>query len=79
MQLTTLDWSIVFAFFLLILGIGLWASRSAGKSYQEFFLSGRHMPWWLLGVSRVATPSSSATTHLVTAIVRKTGVPGHRL
>ncbi len=77
MQLTTLDWTIVFAFFLLILGIGLWASRSAGRSYQEFFLSGRHMPWWLLGVSMVATTFSADTPNLVTDIVRKNGVAGN--
>jgi SSS family solute:Na+ symporter len=77
MNLTTLDWSIVFAFFLLSLAIGLWASRTSGKSYTEFFLSGRHMPWWLLGVSMVATTFSADTPNLVTDIVRKNGVAGN--
>ncbi len=77
MQLTTLDWIIVFAFFVVTLTIGLWASRDSGKSTSEFFLSGRNMPWWLLGVSMVATTFSADTPNLVTDIVRKQGVAGN--
>ncbi len=77
MQLTTLDWIIVFAFFVVTLSIGLWASRDSGKSTSEFFLSGRNMPWWLLGVSMVATTFSADTPNLVTDIVRKQGVAGN--
>ncbi|MCP9235505.1 sodium:solute symporter family protein [Lewinella sp. JB7] len=77
MQLTTFDWVIVFAFFAVTLAIGLWASRDSGKSTQEFFLSGRNMPWWLLGVSMVATTFSADTPNLVTDIVRKQGVAGN--
>ncbi|CAH1001995.1 Cation/acetate symporter ActP [Neolewinella maritima] len=77
MQLTSLDWIIVFAFFAITLGIGLWASRDSGKSTSEFFLSGRNMPWWLLGVSMVATTFSADTPNLVTDIVRKQGVAGN--
>jgi SSS family solute:Na+ symporter len=77
MNLTTLDWSFVFGFFIISLGIGLWASRKSGKSYAEFFLSGRHMPWWLLGVSMVATTFSADTPNLVTDIVRKNGIAGN--
>ena len=77
MQLTSLDWIIVFAFFAVTMAIGLWASRGSGKSSQEFFLSGRNMPWWLLGVSMVATTFSADTPNLVTDIVRKQGVAGN--
>ena len=77
MQLTSLDWIIVFAFFAVSLAIGLWASRDSGKSTKEFFLSGRNMPWWLLGVSMVATTFSADTPNLVTDIVRKQGVAGN--
>ena len=77
MNLSTLDWSFIFAFFLISLLIGLWASRTSGKSSAEFFLSGRNMPWWLLGVSMVATTFSADTPNLVTDIIRKNGIGGN--
>ncbi len=77
MQLTTLDWGIISLFFILTLGVGYWASRSAGKSTQDFFLSGRNMPWWLLGISMVATTFSADTPNLVTDIVRTNGIAGN--
>ena len=57
--------------------IGVFASKTAGKNAKEFFLSGRNMPWWLLGVSMVATTFSADTPNLVTDIVRKNGVSGN--
>ena len=77
MQLTTLDWSILLAFLAISLLIGLWTARKAGKGYAEFFLSGREMPWWLLGVSMVATTFSADTPNLVTDFVRNDGVGGN--
>ena len=77
MKLELIDWSIIFIFFLITLLIGLWSSRTAGKSTDEFFLSGRNMPWWLLGVSMVATTFSADTPNLVTDIVRTNGVAGN--
>lgn len=77
MVLTTLDWTFIVAFFLLSLLIGLLVSRQSGKSSSDFFLSGRNMPWWLLGVSMVATTFSADTPNLVTDIVRKNGVAGN--
>ncbi|MCB0585023.1 MAG: Na+:solute symporter [Phaeodactylibacter sp.] len=74
MNLTTLDWSIIGAYFIFALLIGIAVSRSAGKDLQEFFLSGRNMPWWLLGVSMVATTFSADTPNLVTGFVREDGV-----
>ena len=76
-ELAGLDWGIIAAFFVISLGIGLWASRSAGKDSKEFFLGGRSMPWWLLGVSMVATTFSTDTPNLVAGLVRADGVAGN--
>ncbi|MBK1792396.1 sodium:solute symporter family protein [Persicirhabdus sediminis] len=77
MPLGILDWGIIAGFFIVSLGIGVWASRSAGKSSKEFFLGGRSMPWWLLGVSMVATTFSTDTPNLVAGLVRSDGVSGN--
>jgi len=77
MTLSTLDWGIIILFFALTLVIGLVVSRKAGTSSTEFFLSGRNMPWWLLGISMVATTFSADTPNLVTDIVRNNGVSGN--
>ena len=77
MVLSTLDWALIGAFFLLSLLIGVLVSKKAGSSASEFFLSGRNMPWWLLGVSMVATTFSADTPNLVTNLVRDTGVSGN--
>jgi solute:Na+ symporter, SSS family len=77
MNLTGLDWGIVIAFFVISLLIGLLTMKKAGSSAAEFFLSGRNMPWWLLGVSMVATTFSADTPNLVTDLVRQQGVAGN--
>lgn len=77
MVLEWIDWLSVILFFLISLAIGIISSRTAGKSTQEFFLSGRNMPWWVLGVSMVATTFSADTPNLVTDIVRTQGVAGN--
>ncbi|MEE4197331.1 MAG: sodium:solute symporter family protein [Bacteroidales bacterium] len=77
MILARIDWAIVFSFFVLSLLIGIYSARKAGKSASEFFLSNRNMPWWLLGVSMVATTFSCDTPNLVTDIVRQDGVYGN--
>ena len=77
MMLTILDWSIIAIFFMLSLGIGIWASKKAGKDTESFFLAGKDMPWWLLGVSMVATTFSTDTPNLVTDLVRQNGVSGN--
>lgn len=79
MHLNTLDLIIVLSFFVVLLAIGIYAAKSAGKGYNEFFLSGRNMPWWLLGISMVATTFSCDTPNLVTDIVRQNGVAGNWL
>ena len=77
MHLATLDWVIIAATFVLYLAIGLFVGKSAGKDYESYFLSGRTMPWWLLGTSMVATTFATDTPNLVAGIVRKDGVFGN--
>lgn len=79
MILQTIDWIIIAVFFLILLSIGLLSSRDAGKNTTSFFLSGRNMPWWLLGVSMVATTFSADTPNLVTDMVRTGGVAANWL
>lgn len=77
MLLQSIDWLLIIAFFVISLVIGIVVSKQAGKSASEFFLSGRNMPWWLLGFSMVATTFSTDTPNLVTNIVREDGVAGN--
>ena len=77
MLLSTLDWTIVGAYFALSFVVGIWASKQAGRDTKSFFLAGRNMPWWLLGVSMVATTFSTDTPNLVTDLVRQNGVSGN--
>ena len=77
MTLSTLDWLIVGLYFILSLAIGIWSSKKAGKDTKAFFLAGRNMPWWLLGISMVATTFSTDTPNLVTDLVRQNGVSGN--
>ena len=77
MNLAPIDWIIILAFFIVSLAIGLIVSKKAGQSASDFFLSGRNMPWWLLGVSMVATTFSADTPNLVTNLIRDQGVSGN--
>ena len=79
MILEFIDWTILAIFFAILLTIGYVASRQAGNSTTNFFLSGRNMPWWLLGVSMVATTFSADTPNLVTDMVRTGGVASNWL
>jgi len=77
MNLSVLDYSIIIGFFTVILVIGIVVSKKAGKNTTEYFLSGRNMPWWLLGFSMVATTFSTDTPNLVADLVRTNGVSGN--
>ena len=77
MRFSPIDWAMVVAYFSLTLAVGFWTARRAGKSSAEFFLSGRSMPWWLLGLSMVATTFSTDTPNLVADITRTGGVAGN--
>jgi Na+/proline symporter len=74
MTLTTLDWAIVLASLVVSFLPALLLARRAGSSTAEFFTSGRSAPWWLIGVSMVATTFSTDTPNLVTNLVREHGV-----
>jgi Na+/proline symporter len=76
MLLDTLDWSILIIFFIISLAIGIYTSKS-NQSSEDYFVGGGKMPWWLLGVSMVATTFSTDTPNLVTDIVRQNGIAGN--
>tara|TARA_B100000886_G_scaffold340009_1_gene307407 strand:- start:151 stop:1914 length:1764 start_codon:yes stop_codon:yes gene_type:complete len=77
MKIHLLDWSIIILFFIVFIIIGFISSKKSSKNSTEYFLSGRNMPWWLLGISMVATTFSADTPNLVTNIVREKGVSGN--
>lgn len=77
MRLQTVDWVIVVGFLVVWVVIGALLARRASKGVAEYFLAGRAMPWWLLGVSMVATTFSTDTPNLVTGFVRSDGVAGN--
>ena len=79
MQLTSLDWTVISAYGVVAVTIGVWFARRAGTKSDEFFLGGRSMPWWLLGTSMVATTFSTDTPNLVTDLVRSGGVSQNRV
>ncbi len=77
MLLSTGDWMFIIGFFVISLAVGLVVMKRAGASSEEYFAGGKSMPWWLLGVSMVATTFSTDTPNLVTDIVRNHGVSGN--
>ena len=77
MLLQGIDWFFVVLFMVISLAIGIWASKRASKNSTQFFLSGRNMPWYILGVSMVATTFSIDTPNLVSDIVRQNGIAGN--
>ncbi len=79
MKLTTVDWAIIVAYFLFNIGIGLYYKSRAGSNTNEFFLSGRNVPWWLAGTSMVATTFAADTPLVVTGLVARNGIAGNWL
>src|SRR5215475_12426172 len=77
MKLQVIDWVIVLITLLICFIPALFFGKRAGKNTSEFFVSGRAVPWWLAGLSMVATTFSSDTPNLVTDIVRQRGVAGN--
>ncbi|MEX1139367.1 MAG: sodium:solute symporter family protein [Bacteroidota bacterium] len=72
-----IDWILVGAYFLLSAAIGIYYTKRAGKNIQEFFLSGRNLPWWLAGTSMVATTFAADTPLAVTEFVAQNGIAGN--
>src|SRR5688572_13616221 len=79
MTLSAIDWAIVAAYFLLSTVIGLLFTKKGGESLNEYFLSGRNVPWWLAGASMVATTFAADTPLVVTGLVAAHGVAGNWL
>lgn len=77
MNIELIDWIIIIICLSTTLLIGFIVSNKSAKNTTQFFLSGRNMPWWLLGISMVATTFSTDTPNLVTDIVRNNGVAGN--
>ena len=77
MSLSQLDWAVIGSYFLISLTIGIIGAKKAGKDARSFFLASGNMPWWLLGISMVATTFSTDTPNLVTDLVRQKGVSGN--
>ena len=77
MSLSFLDWSIVGFFLLLTLFIGVWLSKRASKSLTDFFLGGRSFPWYVAGISMVATTFAADTPLAVTEIIATNGISGN--
>jgi len=74
LTLSILDWSIIVIYIAVVLVVGLAYTRRAQRSTQEYFLSGRSLPWWLAGTSMVATSFSVDTPLLVTGWTRTGGI-----
>jgi solute:Na+ symporter, SSS family len=74
-----LDILVILAFFATIFGIAAYYSKKAGSSTDEFFLSGRNMPWWIAGTAMVATTFAADTPLAVTELIAKNGIAGNWL
>src|SRR3954447_18331371 len=77
MHLSVIDWIIALACVAICFAPAFFFGKRAGRNTAEFFVSGRSVPWWLAGLSMVATTFSSDTPNLVTDIVRREGVAGN--
>ncbi|MEM1426098.1 MAG: sodium:proline symporter, partial [Cyanobacteria bacterium P01_H01_bin.130] len=69
-----IDWIVVLLYLVASLGIGLWLSRKASNSLEDFFVSGRSLPWWLSGTSMAATTFSIDTPLYVAGVVATRGI-----
>src|SRR6202050_3009820 len=79
MTFTLLDWSAIIAYLLITLLLGLYFRRSAARSSEDYFVSGRQVSWWLAGTSMVATTFAADTPLAVTGLVYAQGISGNWL
>ena len=77
MELTSIDWLIIVAYFIATMIIGLAFAGRAGKSLTDYFVSGRSLPWWIAGTSMVATTFAADTPLAVTGLIAKNGLAGN--
>jgi Na+/proline symporter len=75
--MTALDWIVIGGYLVATLSIGIWFSRRGAKSFAEFFVGGRALPWWLAGTSMAATTFSVDTPLYVTGLVSRRGIAGN--
>ena len=73
-MLAPIDWIIIISFLLLSLGIGIYYRQAAGKSLSDFFLGGRNLPWYVAGLSMVATTFAADTPLAVSELVSQGGI-----
>lgn len=78
-MISPIDWAIIIGYILFALGLGIYFSKRAGKDMNEFFISGRNLPWWLAGTSMVATTFAADTPLAVTGLVVEDGIAGNWL
>jgi len=79
MHLSFVDWAFIISYFIFVLSVGLYFSKKAGTNIENFFISGRSLPWWIAGTSMVATTFGADTPLAVTEIVAKNGIAGNWL
>ena len=72
-----IDWIIVAAYMVAALALGAYLSRRASQSMEDFFVSGRSLPWWLAGTSMAATTFSIDTPLYVAGVVGSRGIAGN--
>jgi len=75
-QLHLVDWVIIGAYVAMALGVGVFFLKRASASLEQFFVSGRSLPWWLAGTSMAATNFSIDTPVAISGLVAKEGVAG---
>ncbi|MEE8436755.1 MAG: sodium:solute symporter family protein, partial [Candidatus Neomarinimicrobiota bacterium] len=74
MDLQIIDWLIIIAYIVFSISVGIYFTKRAGSSTEEFFLSGRTLPWWVVGTSMVATTFAADTPLAITEFVRGPGI-----
>ena len=77
MELNVVDFGVIGAYFIIVIGVGIYFTKRAGKSMEDFYLSGRSLPWWVAGTSIAAMGFAADTPFMVTELVRRNGVAGN--
>ena len=77
MLLNGLDWTVIAAFFAALALIPAVAARRAKRTANDFFTSGKSMPWWLIGFSMVAATTATDSANFFTEVIRRDGMGGN--
>ena len=77
MLLNGLDWTVIAAFFAVLALIPTVAARRAKRTANDFFTSGKSMPWWLIGFSMVAATTATDSANFFTEVIRRDGMGGN--